>query len=327
MSTVQPYVFAPPFQQAHLDKTSQWVSLTRAAAVAVVHDRVVEPWLATFAGFRYRCRFLQDGAAALDGIGAMLRDGVRLSAQHVALQLRIRGALPPQWSPREPVANATAVAALIAQRQASGAAPQQQGAGDAALPWERSTERGVPSWALSLRRFRTAAANSDGGDASSIAADAAAHEAADAGGDLLASAAANANATAGLDAANDDVRWPFPHCTSCAGFSNATEPRSWSRAQQSAVLARLFPDAASRFFAVVSDESLVKTVLGFYNLTGPAWQTGGFSTHVDWNRADEDGHPGWYSRVTLTWNAPLVRQVRAVPRQPFASSDAASVFL
>lgn len=54
------HVFRAPFRKDHLHKTSQWVTLTRAAATAAVHDRVVEPWMATFATRAWRCEYIRE---------------------------------------------------------------------------------------------------------------------------------------------------------------------------------------------------------------------------------------------------------------------------
>jgi hypothetical protein len=57
---MSPLMFTHPFTMEHLGKGSQWVTLTRAAAVAAVHDRIVEPWFDTFAGVHWRCKFLSE---------------------------------------------------------------------------------------------------------------------------------------------------------------------------------------------------------------------------------------------------------------------------
>ena len=41
--------------------------LTREAAYAVVHDRIVEPWFATFAGRRWRCKYLNESVDIMRG--------------------------------------------------------------------------------------------------------------------------------------------------------------------------------------------------------------------------------------------------------------------
>lgn len=51
-STLSPLMFVAPFTKDHFSKTNQWVSVSRAVAFAVVHDRIVEPCFATFAGSR-----------------------------------------------------------------------------------------------------------------------------------------------------------------------------------------------------------------------------------------------------------------------------------
>ena len=57
---MSPLMFAHPFTQESLGKSSQWVTLTRATATAAVHDRIVEPWLETFAGVHWRCAFVSE---------------------------------------------------------------------------------------------------------------------------------------------------------------------------------------------------------------------------------------------------------------------------
>jgi hypothetical protein len=59
-TAMSPLMFAHPFTMEHLGKSSQWTTLTRAAAVAAVHDRIVEPWFDTFAGVHWRCNFLSE---------------------------------------------------------------------------------------------------------------------------------------------------------------------------------------------------------------------------------------------------------------------------
>lgn len=57
-------MFVSPFTKDSLGKSSQWVTLTRAAAVAAVHDRIVEPWFETFAGVHWRCKFIAESLQA-----------------------------------------------------------------------------------------------------------------------------------------------------------------------------------------------------------------------------------------------------------------------
>lgn len=57
---MSPLMFVHPFTQDFLGKSSQWVTLTRASAVAAVHDRIVEPWFETFAGVHWRCNFVSE---------------------------------------------------------------------------------------------------------------------------------------------------------------------------------------------------------------------------------------------------------------------------
>ena len=66
-NALSPYMFTRHVTKNHFQKSSQWVSLTRAAAYLAVHDRIVEPWFATFGGAHWRCRFIEEGALVLDG--------------------------------------------------------------------------------------------------------------------------------------------------------------------------------------------------------------------------------------------------------------------
>lgn len=78
-------------------KSTQWLALTRAAATAIVHDRLIEPWFAAFAGTHPRCEFWRDGARALDGAVAMLTEGAAPAygcRAALAQQLQERGYLP-----------------------------------------------------------------------------------------------------------------------------------------------------------------------------------------------------------------------------------------
>ena len=75
-------------------------------------------------------------------------------------------------------------------------------------------------------------------------------------------------------------------------------------------LVKIFPGSASRVVNIVSDECMIKSQLHFYGLTGPEWQTEGFSTHVDWGRADNAGHPGSYTRPMLKTDPDYIRRVR-----------------
>lgn len=98
---MSPLMFVHPFTKDHFTKSTQWVSLTRAAAVAAVHDRIVEPWFATFAGSRWRCRFIQEALQIFPEIEKLLQRGVNLRTRHAAMQLRRNNALPPNFTQGE----------------------------------------------------------------------------------------------------------------------------------------------------------------------------------------------------------------------------------
>ena len=63
-----------------VQKGGQWLVLSRAAAFAAVHDRIVEPWFAAMAGHRWRCAYLRDG-------GYLLDDVVQMQARHKQVPL------------------------------------------------------------------------------------------------------------------------------------------------------------------------------------------------------------------------------------------------
>ena len=91
---------------------------------------------------------------------------------------------------------------------------------------------------------------------------------------------------------------------------NAQPPWArWSIAKQAQYLARLFPLPGSRVMNVVSGECMIKSMLAAYGLVGEEWQTEGGSSHVDWARADDSGHPGSYAKAAIDFDAAGVRQV------------------
>lgn len=99
-SAVSPYMFTKHVPKEHFMKTTQWVTLTRAAAYVAVHDRLAEPWFATFAGSHWRCAFIEEGKLVLDGVAQLLRQDQAIVSGHnaAALQLRTHGLLPQNFS-------------------------------------------------------------------------------------------------------------------------------------------------------------------------------------------------------------------------------------
>ena len=100
-TTLSPYMFVSPFTKDHFSKTTQWVSLTRAAATVAVHDRVVEAWFATFGGSRWRCVFLSEARVLLPEVARLAARGVQIPDRNAALQLKRHGALPANFSQGE----------------------------------------------------------------------------------------------------------------------------------------------------------------------------------------------------------------------------------
>lgn len=116
-----------------------------------------------------------------------------------------------------------------------------------------------------------------------------------------------------------NIDWPFPACAKCKVNPWNTPYDLWNPEQQMAFLRFIFPGAASRVVNIVSDECMVKSLLNFYEVNGPQWQTDGFSSHVDWTRANNGGHPGDYTQEMLQTDPDYIRQVRhrclELPRQ------------
>ena len=91
---MSPYMFVAPFTKDHFSKTTEWVSLTRATATAVVHDRIVESWFATFGGSRWRCAFLSEARALLDLAAVDKARCDQLRAEAVEILKRIKAVIP-----------------------------------------------------------------------------------------------------------------------------------------------------------------------------------------------------------------------------------------
>jgi hypothetical protein len=107
-----------------------------------------------------------------------------------------------------------------------------------------------------------------------------------------------------------NLPWPFPSCETCLVSVPKDPWQLWTSDVQLKYLSKIFPGSASRLVNIVSDECMIKSMLKFYGLTGPEWQTGGFSTHVDWTRANEGGHPGSYTKEMLRVDPDFIRRVR-----------------
>ena len=93
---LSPWMFTDKFPKDAFQKAGQWVSLSRAAAHAAVHDRIVEPWFATFAGSVWRCAAVDEGERMLDGVAALRQQGTAVKEHPEALraQLQAAGYLP-----------------------------------------------------------------------------------------------------------------------------------------------------------------------------------------------------------------------------------------
>jgi hypothetical protein len=142
-----------------------------------------------------------------------------------------------------------------------------------------------------------------------------------------------------------NINWPFPFCASCIDddddddessdipphgrkhrkpapeamhtSANATAGPAWahwSLRRQARYLIRLFPLPGSRLINIVSDECMLKSMLTAYDLVAPEWQSEGGSSHVDWSRADDHGHPGVYSRAAVQLHPSGIRAVRTCAR-------------
>jgi hypothetical protein len=107
-----------------------------------------------------------------------------------------------------------------------------------------------------------------------------------------------------------NIDWPFNACARCMVNPWNTPYTLWNRDQQTAFLRFIFPGSASRIVNIVSDECMVKSLLNFYSVNGEEWQTDGFSSHVDWTRANNGGHPGDYTQLMLQTDPDYIRQVR-----------------
>lgn len=106
-----------------------------------------------------------------------------------------------------------------------------------------------------------------------------------------------------------NIEWPFPACPQCRTDPWKTPWELWNYIQQMEFLRFIFPGSASRIVNIVSDECMVKSQLNFYAVSGEEWQTHGYSSHVDWTRANNGGHPGSYTQLMLQTDPWYIRQV------------------
>ena len=86
-AALSPLIFVPPFNKEHFGKASQWVSLTRTAVYVAVHDVTVEPWLATFGGSSWRCKFIEEGKDVMTALNEMQRLGFAIPSHWLATRL------------------------------------------------------------------------------------------------------------------------------------------------------------------------------------------------------------------------------------------------
>ena len=91
MRFANPWAFTDHFRSDKLQPASQWVVLTHAAAHICVHDRLVEPWFATFGNRLDRCEIDAGQAAVLDAAARVEARGDELDFDHLEEQLRSAG--------------------------------------------------------------------------------------------------------------------------------------------------------------------------------------------------------------------------------------------
>lgn len=113
-----------------------------------------------------------------------------------------------------------------------------------------------------------------------------------------------------------NLDWPFEHCADCPGDDEPVgmDPhpwKNWSISRQGHYLTRYFPLPGSRVINIVSDECMLTSMMSVHGVVAPKWQSDGFSSHVDWSRADAQGHPGSYSKAALELYGNDVVQVRS----------------
>lgn len=91
-AAVTPYGFVEPVTSDHFRKGSQWVAVTRATAYASVHDQILEPWFATFAGAHWRCVYLEESKAVLAAVNELQLRGMPIPESSLVTRFRRCGA-------------------------------------------------------------------------------------------------------------------------------------------------------------------------------------------------------------------------------------------
>jgi hypothetical protein len=104
--------------------------------------------------------------------------------------------------------------------------------------------------------------------------------------------------------------WPWEYCTDC-GDSQSEPFERWSLDRQSDALFGVFHPFPAFLVNIVSDESLIKSTLRFYDLESRSTVTETDSTHVDWTRGPNGGHPGVYHGDMLAVDPTFIRKVRS----------------
>jgi hypothetical protein len=108
------------------------------------------------------------------------------------------------------------------------------------------------------------------------------------------------------------LTWPFEFCNYCG--ANWMSPfETWTLDNQLRAMWTVFQRFNALVSNIVSDEAIAKTTLRFYGLDGPDLATGSESSHVDWSRANDGGHPGVYSNAMLDLDPTFIRRVSLPP--------------
>jgi hypothetical protein len=141
IATISPLMFVEPLTKEHFSKGSQWLTLTRASAYVLVHDRIVEPWLATFGGSRWRCRFISEARELAPYLPSLIKLDGRIGWGESIVQLQRHNALPLGFSQGE-VYSESVPPAQQQRRQVLGSRLVLVSAGQA----------GMPHWAVAAAR-------------------------------------------------------------------------------------------------------------------------------------------------------------------------------